>query len=187
MSKRTNARRTLVLVAILFFTMSCVSRVTKANQHPHYTFVLSDQYVGWIEIIFNDPHSLPVPRIGSGYEIRVPESGICRTSDAHVNDVSAIDEFYYRVMAGSQETRIAIPDGYALPGPSHGGFTFMNTGGRGPGSSWFIFIGPPELRAKVPNADWSKVVADYRATHGGIAKVILDGELPMQGRMSASP
>jgi hypothetical protein len=41
----------------------------------------------------------------------------------------------------------------------------MDTGGKGHGYSWFVFIGPPQLRAKVPLADWNKVVEEYSKTH----------------------
>jgi hypothetical protein len=53
-----------------------------------------------------------------------------------------------------------------MPSDSHGGFGVMDTGGKGLGYSWFIFIGPPSLRAKVPLADCDKVVEEYSKTHG---------------------
>ncbi len=74
-----------------------------------------------------------------------------------------------------------------MPGFSHGGFGMMDTDGKGRGYSWFIFIGPPELRAKVPLADWDKVVEDYAKTHGGTKRVEFSGPYPVPGRMSVSP
>jgi len=75
-----------------------------------------------------------------------------------------------------------VPTDYFLPGIDHGGFGVMDTGGKGLGYSWFIFIGPPELRAKVPLADWNKGVEDYQKTHGGKARVEFSGPYPVPGR-----
>jgi hypothetical protein len=72
---------------------------------------------------------------------------------------------------------------YVLPGPTHGGFTMMDTDGKGRGSSWYLFIGPPGLRAKVPDADWDKVVAEYAKTHGGKTRIESSGPYPTPGRM----
>jgi hypothetical protein len=95
---------------------------------PHYTFVLPDKYVGWVQAVFNDSDALPLPkRKDGGYQIDVPESGIPRTSDFHVIDARARDEFYYLVQLPGGETELQrVPETYVLPGPTHGGFSMMD-------------------------------------------------------------
>ncbi len=63
-----------------------------SNKHPHYTFALPDRYIGWVQVVFNDPQASPLPRRDHGYLIEVPESGISRTSDIRVEDYKAKDE-----------------------------------------------------------------------------------------------
>ena len=152
---------------------------------PHYAFILPDKYVGWVQIIFNDPQAAPFPlRKDEGYEIEVPESGITRTSHLRVHDFKRVDEFYYRSVQSEHKVRLVpVPSAYVMPGDSHGGFGVMDTGGKGTGYSWFIFIGPPELRAKVPLADWDKVVQEYSKTHGGRKRVESSDAYPTPGRM----
>ena len=41
-----------------------------------------------------------------------------------------------------------VPETYVLPGPAHGGFTMMNTDGKGRGSSWYLFITDEERRTR---------------------------------------
>ena len=169
-----------VLTILLFSLLPAHGR-----PKPHYTFVLPDKYVGWIQAIFNDPDAQPLPkRKDGGYQIDVPESGMPRTSDIHVNDAQAKDEFYYRVPLPAGGTELHhVPEEYVLPGSTHGGFTMMNTDGKGRGSSWYIFIGPPGLRAKVPDADWNKVVEEYAKAHGGKTRIESSGPYPTPGRM----
>ena len=126
---------------------------------PHYTFILPDQYVGWVQLVFNDPGTSPLPvRRDGGREIDVPESGIPRTSGLRVHDVKGKDEFYYlSVLPNGKAELRPVPSEYVLPGIDHGGFGVADTGGQGPGYSWFIFIGPPEIRARIPWADITKV------------------------------
>jgi hypothetical protein len=155
---------------ILFVSLSSNLGWAKS---PHYTFILPDKYVGWVQIVFNDPQALPFPlRKDKGYEIEVEECGIARTSHLRVHDFRRQDEFYYRsVLSGRKVGLTAVPSEFVMPGDSHGGFGVMDTGGKGPGYSWFIFIGPPELRAKEPLADWDKVVEEYSKTHDGRKRI----------------
>jgi uncharacterized protein DUF6843 len=154
-------------------------------KHPHYTFILPDKYVGWVQIIFNDPQASRLPfRKDKGYEITIPESGIARTSDWRVHDFRRKDEFYYRsFLPNGNVTFLPVPSEYVMPGDSHGGFGVMDTGGKGPGYSWFIFIGPPDLRAKVLLADWDKVVEEYSKSHGGKTRIEAPDPYPTPGRM----
>ncbi len=172
------------LTILLFLLLPAYGRAK-----AHYTFVLPDKYVGWIQVVFNDHNALALPyRKDGGYRIDVPESGIPRTSDLHVIDARARDEFYYRVQLPGGGTELQrVPETYILPGPTHGGFTMADTDGKGPGYSWYLFIGPPELRARVPDADWNKVVEEYAKTHGGKTRIESSGPYPTPGRMVSHP
>jgi hypothetical protein len=154
----------------------------------HYTFSLPDKYVGWVQAIFNDVSAQPLPkRKDGGYQIDVPESGIPRTSDIHVNDSRAKNEFYYRVpLPGGGIALRPVPEDYVLPGFANGGFTMVDTDGKGDGSSWYLFIGPPGLRAKFPEANWDELVKAYARTHGGKTRIESSGPFPTPGRMSSN-
>jgi len=171
-------------LAALFLIVSVAPPLALAKS-PHYRFILPDKYVGWVQIIFNDPQASPLPlRRDKGYEIEVPESGIARTSDIRVQDSKSKDEFCYHSLPSNGKAEVfPVPSEYVMPGVSHSGFGVMDTGGKGLGYSWFIFIGPPELRSKVPLADWDKVVAEYSKTHGGRKRVEAPDPDPTPGRM----
>jgi hypothetical protein len=171
--------------AIALFALAVPYGAGAKRPHPHYTLILPDKYVGWVQVIFNDRKASPFPhRKDGGYQVDVPETGIARTSDMHVIDSTAKDEFYYR-STGSEgnEVILPVPFNYVLPGVCDGGFTMMNTDGKGPGSSWYVFIGPPELRATVPDAVWVKKVEDYAKAHGGKTRIESSGPYPVPGRM----
>lgn len=175
---------------LLLIIAACAVQPSPANpsRYPHYTFILPDAYVGWVQIIFNDPQADHLSWRGHGCEIDVPDSGISRTSDLRVHSDRAQDEFYYRVpLSDGKMKLIPIPSQYILTGISHGGFGVMDTGGKGRGYSWFIFVGPPDLRAKVPLADWDKVVEEYRRTHQGNARIEAPSRYPTPGRMGVRP
>jgi hypothetical protein len=179
MSKRC----VLVLLVVIFGYLHSSSA---RDKHPHYVFELPNGYVGWVQIIFNDPQASPFPIEKGLVTVDVPESGIVRTSNLRIHASLAPDEFYYKgptFIGASQNHRVPID--YFLPGIDHGGFGVMDTGGKGLGYSWFLFIGPPELRAKVPFADWNRVVEDYRKSHGGKARIEFSGSYPTPGRMES--
>jgi hypothetical protein len=159
---------------------------TDGRPKEHYTFVLPDKYVGWVQAIFNDINAQPLQkRKDGGYQIDVPESGMPRTSDVHVNDSRTKNEFYYRVLLPGGGTALhAVPEDYVLPGFANGGYTMMGTDGKGRGSSWYLFIGPPELRAKFADANWDEFVKAYAKTHGGKTRIESSGPYPTPGRMS---
>jgi hypothetical protein len=159
----------------------------KTSRHPHYTFMLPDGYVGWIQVIFNDPEAEHLSWRGNSCEVIIPDSGISRTSTLRVHSERADDEFYYRSLLPDGNVKLApIPSDYVLTGSSHGGFGVMDTGGKGRGYSWFIFIGPPNLRATVPLADWDKVVAEHQRTHPGTARIEAPDPYPTPGRMGTA-
>jgi hypothetical protein len=171
-------------LAALLLIVSIAPLLSLAKS-PHYTFILPDKYVGWVQIIFNDSQASPLPlRRDKGYEIEVPESGIARTSDIRVQDSKSKDEFWYHSLPANGKAEVfLVPSEYVMLGVSHGGFGVMDTGGKGLGYSWFIFIGPPELRTKVPLADWDRVVEEYSKTHAGRQRVEAPDPYPTPGRM----
>jgi len=181
-----NSRLWTGVGALFLLSVACyVALAAKGN--PNYRFYLPNGYVGWIQIIFNDPQSPPFSIEDRKIRVEVPESGIVRTSNLRIHASLSPDEFYYRdpIHGGTAQNR-PVPVGYVLAGIDHGGFGVMDTGGKGPGYSWFIFVGPPELRAKVALGDWNKVVEDYQKTHGGKARIDFSGPYPVPGRMENS-
>jgi hypothetical protein len=177
----------------LFLLLSLVTAIGGCGKPNHYTFILPDNYVGWIQVIFNDPGAPPLPvRKDWGYEVDVPETGIARTYFIVVWYLKTRDEFYYRKINADGTKKLQhVPSDYVLPDMNHGGFTVGINGGRGPGYSWFIFIGPPELRAKEPLGDWSKVIAEHRAheVEGHRTRIETGdtGPLPTPGRIPLPP
>ena len=170
----------------LVLLLSLVSAIGACDKPNHYTLVLPDSYAGWVQVIFNDPEAPPLPvRKDWGFEVDVPETGIVRTHFLFVSYVKIRDEFYYRKINADGTVKLRrIPSNYVLPGGHHGGFSVGDTGGRGPGYSWFIFIGPPELRAKDPQGDWNKVVAAHEVNgHPTRIETTDVGPLPTPGRI----
>src|SRR5215475_1545264 len=117
------ARQLLIALNIAFLHAVVLSMLLPlyAGTKPHYTFILPDGYIGWIQVIFNDPQTprLPVEKNG-GRVLEVPESGIFRTSDLRVHDFKRKDEFYYRVLLPGGRFRLqAVPAEYILSDDSH--------------------------------------------------------------------
>ncbi len=166
--------------------LSSVSINASTSQQPRYIFDLPDGYVGWVQIIFNDPLSSPLPIDNDGVLIEVPESGVVRTSNLRVHSSLAPDEFYYEVpiRKGTWQKR-RVPTDAVLPGIDHGGFSVMDTGGKGKGYSWFIFIGPPSIRAKTPLAEWNKEVDAWWRIHGN-KRVSAPDRYPTPGRLPST-
>lgn len=172
--------RTTSLVPILILAL-LIPLYGRAK--AHYTFILPDGYVGWVQVIFNDPQASRLAiRKNGGRVIEVPESGVYRTSDIRVHDDHAHDEFYYRSILSNGASELhPMPTQFILPGEGHGGWGVMDSGGKGRGYSWFIFFGPPEIRAKIPGADITKVPGYGR-------KLMAPDVYPTPGRLpSTSP
>ena len=177
-----------MLKNMVFFALVIIaeSYASPARKQPHYKFLLPDGYVGWVQIVFNDPDAPALAICDGGYVVDVPESGITRTSDIRVHDFKRRDEFYYHVSTGPRASELRpAPTEAVLPGDSQGGFGVMDTGGKGIGYSWFIFIGPPTMRANVPFADWDKVVEAWQKIHGN-ARASVPDPYPSPGRMDAA-
>lgn len=175
-------RRTFVSI-VLFIALEANAAHSKK---PRYIFILPSEYVGWVQIIFNDPAATTLPIKDGGYIIDIPESGVVRTSDIRVHDFKRQDEFYYH----SSPTREAqelreVSSENVLPGDSHGGFGVMDTGGKGKGYSWFIFFGPPSIRSSVPLADGEQNVKAWRKLHGN-ARMTAPGLYPTPGRLPSA-
>jgi hypothetical protein len=171
-------RKIWLLFLMLFVTLSGYA---SSRKQPRYIFSLPAGYVGWIQVIFNDPNSPPLQIVDGGVLLAVPESGVFRTSALRILSSQAPDEFYYKMDDVSGSRLKPVPADYVLAGISHGGFDVMDTGGKGKGYSWFIFIGPPEKRKQVPYANWDEVVAMQRKLYGN-TKVMATFPYPTPGR-----
>ncbi len=172
-----------IRIMLVIAALSLVLTQASARDRPHYLFVLPEGYVGWVQIIFNDPQAPPLPTWKEKVIVEVPESGIIRTSAFRVHSSLAPDEFYYdKASSFGSSRKHLVPSSYVAPGIDHAGFGVMDTGGKGQGYSWFIFLGPPEVRASVPLADWNKVVDDHRKLYGN-SKVSAPDPFPTPGRM----
>ncbi len=61
---------------LLFIASFAACLPSNSTKHPRYTFVLPDGYVGWVQVIFNDPQAVSFAWRNSAYEIDVPEPGV---------------------------------------------------------------------------------------------------------------
>jgi hypothetical protein len=125
---------------------------------PHYVFILPHDYVGWVQIIFGDPGAPPLPSKKHKLTVVVGESGMVRTRTIRTLFFTH-DEFFYRTDDGRGEERlIHLPVDYVIDDHTHAGFDVGGTPDGSPGStSWFFFIGPADMRTKIPWADITKV------------------------------
>jgi uncharacterized protein DUF6843 len=151
----------MVAIMALIATIGCRS------ESPHYVFVLPDGYVGWIQVIFDSPGSQELVPERGRFVLRVDKSGVVKTSSSEVVFVGSHDEFFYsHLNVKGKEVLSAVPANFYCGEDSgidscYGGDGTMSDGftvGRAnlgrpndgtPGSSWFLFVGPPELRAKM--------------------------------------
>lgn len=152
------------------------------DKHPwHYSFIMPDGYVGWIEIVYSDRDAPRHQPVRKEYRIEVGDDGIFRTGDIRVSDADPKDTFLYRSKNPDGTTTLKpVPPDYVLGGTDHGGFAVSEAGD---GRHWFIFIGPPELRARTPFADWPKEV-EARMKKYGTADLGPPNPLPKPGRMT---
>ncbi len=195
------AMRSILVIASLFFELLTRGDMYKnrllavvllaflapANavcEKDHYEFILPDRYVGWVQVIFNDHEAPFQSHVGKAWLITVSEDGIFRTRSIRVLDLKPADTFFYRIALPDGSFRLkAVPQNYVLKGENDGGFDVAGTNGRGIGSSWYVFIGPPELRSKTRLADWSKEV-EYRIKTHGTAETGPPDPLPTPGRIT---
>jgi hypothetical protein len=142
-----------------------------ANAHarklPHYVFVLPDGYTGWIQVIFESPNSPPLKLEHDNAVLEIDNSGIIRLPIVGHLFAGSHDEFFYeRVDASGKKIRVPVPANFVCPdssgmdncydanGDISDGFSVGRaTRGKAndgtPGSSWWLFVGPPDLRKKM--------------------------------------
>lgn len=151
---------TVAIVAFLA-TVGCRAK------SPHYLFVLPDGYVGWIQVIFDSPGAPQVVANQGRFVLRVDKSGVLKTSSTEYVFAGSHDEFFYsRLDVKGKEVLSPVPMNYycgkdsgidscyGAEGTMSDGFTVgrANLGRPNdgtPGHSWFLFVGPLELRAKM--------------------------------------
>ena len=123
----------------------------------HYRVVLPPDYVGWVQVIFGDISAPSLAGRKKYLQIDVGENGVARTRNLPVWFGSR-DEFFYRSVDNHNSQKlIRVPATYWIDFAYEGGFTVSGTPDGSPGTtSWFFFIGPPEIRDKVPMADVRK-------------------------------
>jgi hypothetical protein len=149
-------------VAIALFSTSAWSA-----ELPHYVFVLPDGYAGWIQVIFDSPGAPKLMLHHGRVILRVDKSGVLKTSSLEHVFAGSHDEFFYsRLDAKGKEVLSAVPSNYycgessgidscyGADGTMSDGFTVGRASlGRSDdgtrGNSWFLFVGPPDLRAKL--------------------------------------
>jgi hypothetical protein len=133
---------------------------------PHYAFILPDGYVGWIQVVFSSPNALEPPLVKNALVLRIDSSGVFRTSMIGTVFTGSHDEFFYsKIDANGKEILTPVPPTFVcteLSGldscyDSDGNLSDGFTVGRAnlghpndgtPGNSWFLFVGPPDLRKK---------------------------------------
>lgn len=157
--------RTASTVAIIVFLAALPCKA----ESPHYVFVLPEGYVGWIQVIFSSPEAPKIVPKHGRFVLRIDESGVLKTSS--LGQVFAFpdshdDFFYSRLDAKGKEVLSPVPSNYYCGKESgidscYGGGGTVSDGftvGRAnlghprdgtPGNSWFLFVGPPDLRAKM--------------------------------------
>jgi hypothetical protein len=149
---------------------------------PHYTFVLPEGYVGWIEVVFGDPDAPNLTVQGNACIIEVSESGIVRTRDVRWFDLRPSDEFLYRRSNADGSSRLVpVPHSYFLKTADDGGFQTSIKEQRGAG--WFIFVGPSEIRAGVRYANIDRD-SRLHMKEFGTPELGRPDPLPVPGRMT---
>jgi len=170
-----------VLATILLAISGCASAMAEGH---HYEFILPDHYIGWIQVIFQDPDAPPITNVGKSHLFTIPETGIYRTSSTRVIAAKPSDTFFYRVSTNDGSFRLKrVPSNYVVKGVNDGGFDIAGERGTGAGRGWYIFIGPPEIRSEVPFADW-KTELESRIRKYGTDETGPPNPLPIPGRMS---
>jgi uncharacterized protein DUF6843 len=153
--------------AFFTITIAIISVLPCSAALPHYVFVLPDGYVGWIQVIFDSPDSPRLVLRHGRVVLRIDKSGVFKTSTLGHIFAGSHDEFFYsRPNAKGKEVLSPVPSNYycgkesgidscyGSDGTKSDGFTVgrANLGGPNdgtPGNSWFLFVGPPEMRAKM--------------------------------------
>lgn len=163
-----------VLLTFLL-AISCSSVSAKSWR---YRIVLPTDYVGWVQVIFGDTSAPALSGSKKYLQIDVGENGVARTRNLPVWFGSR-DEFYYRSEGNGHQELVPVPPTYVINYAYEGGFSVSGTPDGSPGTaSWFFFIGPPEIRDKVP-------MADVRKESGYGHRLSAPKVYPKPGRMQA--
>jgi hypothetical protein len=153
-----------LLIAVM---MILVSTDLCAEKLPHYIFVLPDGYTGWIQVIFDSPGSAPLVLENDNAVLHIKNDGIIRLPIVGHVFTGSHDEFFYeRTDIKGNILRVPVPANYVCTQNSgmdtcydsdsglSDGFT-VGRATRGkpndgtPGNSWWLFVGPPDLRKKM--------------------------------------
>src|SRR5215813_2938707 len=153
--------------AICTIAITLSSTIAYSAELPHYVFVLPDGYVGWIQVIFDSPGAPGLLLRHGRVVLRIDTSGVLKTSTLGHVFAGSHDEFFYsRLDVKGKEVLSPVPSNYYCgeqsgidscyggDGTKSDGFTVgrANLGEPNdgtPGSSWFLFVGPPDMRANM--------------------------------------
>ena len=150
--------------------MIFVAKGAHAAKLPHYIFILPVGYTGWIQVIFDSPGSAPLVLEHDNAVLRIKDDGVIRLPILGHLFAGSHDEFFYeRNDANGKVVRVPIPsdyvctdsgidscyggDGNLSDGFSVGRATVGKPSDGTPGNSWWLFVGPPDLRKK-----WAKPI-----------------------------
>jgi hypothetical protein len=133
---------------------------------PHYVFVLPDGYTGWIQVIFDSPGSAPVKVENGNAILEIDNSGIFRLPIVSHIFAGSHDEFFYERVSSGKKARVPVPADYVCTqysgmdscydsdsnisdGFNVGRATRRKPNDGTPGSAWWLFVGPRDLRKKM--------------------------------------
>jgi hypothetical protein len=151
----------------LFAAVMLLATSALAEKLPHYVFLLPDGYTGWIQVIFDSPGSAPVKVEKGNAILTIDDSGIFRLPIIGRLFAGSHDEFLYlHTTSTGERVRVPVPANYVCAqnsgmdtcydpdsGLSDGFSVGRATRGKPndgtPGSSWWLFVGPPDLRKKM--------------------------------------
>lgn len=157
-AKETECQRILssLLAIAVILGMFCINAWAR---QPHYVFTLPSGFIGWVQIIFGDAAAQPLQYKKKTLTVVIDESGVARTRTLFAHFFGQ-DEMFYRVTGErGVEKLVPLPTDYFIDDHYHGGFGVSGTPDGSPGStSWFFFVGPPEMRARIPLADLRREV-----------------------------
>ena len=161
-SKNSNIVTKLLIVVTMIFVGECA----QAAKLPHYIFILPDGYTGWVQIIFSSPGSARLVLEHDNAVLRIKDDGVIRLPIEHHYFTGSHDEFFYeRPETTGKTVRVPVPSDYVCAessgldtcydskGDLSDGFTVSRATVGKPsdgtlGNSWWLFVGPPDLRKK---------------------------------------
>lgn len=169
-------KQALILALLLLSFQGAVN-----GKSWHYRVILPANYVGWLQVIFGDTSAPALSGEKKFLQIDVGETGVVRTRNLPVWFGSR-DEFFYRPADNTRNQKLVpVPATYVINYAYEGGFAVSGTPDGSPGTaSWFFFVGPPEIRDKIP-------MADFRKEPGYGHRLSAPKIYPKPGRMQLSP